>query len=279
MPTFPKPPILDHPLDAPTAFTPDTLMGDVRRVRNTGTEDLPSVCFLEFDGDLTDWLVERGRAAPFRSWPCFHTTMFSLELDGIRCGIIARTIGGPYAVLIAEQLHALGVHTIVGLTSAGRVARDLAVPGLVVASSAIRDEGTSYHYLPPASEVACPSVLLPQIAKELSKCGLPVSVGKVWTTDAPYRETHEQLERWAGAGALAVEMQAASLFAFGQARNADVVVVAVVSNSVDHSNGQFDTGTQEQGLAVLRALARATRKPDAGGQAADIVGTKERGIR
>jgi len=78
-----KPPILNHPVDKVSAFTAEALIEDVRRLREIGNEALPAVCFLEFDGDLTDWLVERRAATPFRSWACFHTTMFALELEGI----------------------------------------------------------------------------------------------------------------------------------------------------------------------------------------------------
>jgi uridine phosphorylase len=97
------------------------------------------------------------------------------------------------------------------------------------------------------------------IARELSALGVPVSTGKVWTTDAPYRETKQQLEHWAAEGVLAVEMQAASLFAFGQSRHVPVAVVARVTNAVDHAGSQFDTGSFEQGLTILTALARAAR--------------------
>jgi len=181
--------------------------------------------------------------------------MFAIDLGGARCGIVPRTIGGPYAVLVAEQLHEGGVELIVGLTSAGRLAPDLDLPAVVLADSAIRDEGTSYHYLPPAPEVACPSRALSYFARALASASLSARVGKVWTTDAPYRETASQLRRWADDGALAVEMQAASLFAFGEARGADVAVVARVSNAVDYEGGQFDTGSHEQGLALLQAIA------------------------
>ncbi len=234
-------------------------MNDVREQRRVGGEAIPDVCFLEFDGDLTDWLVEQKIAAPFQSWACFHTTMFEMDLEGVRCGIIARTIGGPYAVLIAEQLHAAGAGLIAGLTSAGRVAADLPIPGIVVAASAIRDEGTSYHYLAPGEEVSCPAHLTVPIAQELAGAGFEVRVGKVWTTDAPYRETVTQFGKWAEKGALAVEMQAASLFAFAQARKANVAVVARVSNAVDHEGSQFDTGSHEAGLTILKAVARAGR--------------------
>jgi uridine phosphorylase len=250
-------PILHHPVEDASAFTAEALINDVRQLRNVGSEALPSICFLEFDGDLTDWLVEQQIATPFDSWACFHTTMFSLELEGVKCGIIARTIGGPYAVLIAEQLRSAGARLIIGLTSAGRVAPDLPIPGLVVASSAIRDEGTSYHYLPSEEHAICPPHLTHPIARELSCSGFAVQIGMVWTTDAPYRETKTQLDKWAREGALAVEMQAASLFAFGQTRNVRVAIVARVSNAVDHGGSQFETGSNEQGLAILKALARA----------------------
>jgi uridine phosphorylase len=253
------PPILRHALDQPSAFTPESLIDDVRRSRQIPAGAVPPVCILDFDGDITDWLVRDGIAETFAPWTCFHTAMFSMDLEGVSCGIIARTIGGPYAVLIAEQLQAAGAKLIVGLTSAGRVSPDLPLPCLVVATSAIRDEGTSYHYLAPGREVACKSPVVPFLERELIATGWAVRSGKVWTTDAPYRETRTQLDQWAREGALAVEMQAASLFAFGIARHAQVASVAMVSNAVDHSGAQFDTGSQDDGLRVLKAIARAAR--------------------
>jgi uridine phosphorylase len=254
-----NPPILDHALAQPSAFTARNLIDDVRRSRQVPNGNVPPVCILEFDGDLTDWLVREGLAKPFWPWACFHTSMFAMDLEGVTCGIVARTIGGPYSVLIAEQLQAAGAKVIVGLTSAGRVSPDLPLPCLVVATSAIRDEGTSYHYLPPASEVACNSPVTPLLERELIATGWAVRSGKVWTTDAPYRETKVQLEKWAREGVLAVEMQAASLFAFGIARQACVASVAMVSNAVDHTGEQFDTGSQDDGLQILKGIARAAR--------------------
>ena len=242
-----NPPILNHALEQPSGFTAQSLIDDVRRARQIPTGAIPHVCILDFDGDLTDWLVREGIAKVFPSWACFHTTMFSMELEGVTCGIIARTIGGPYTVLIAEQLHSAGARLIIGLTSAGRVSPDLPLPCLVVVTSAIRDEGTSYHYLPPGKEVACPTPVASLLDRELSAIGWTVRCGKVWTTDAPYRETRVQLQDWAAEGVLAVEMQAASLFAFGNARKAAVASVAMVSNAIDHAGEQFNTGSQEEG--------------------------------
>ena len=117
------------------------------------------------------------------------------------CGIISRTIGGPYAVLIAEQLAAAGAQLIIGLTSAGRVSPVLPLPCLVVVTGAIRDEGTSYDYLPASRKIACRTPVLPLLERELKETGRTLRAGKAWTTDAPYRQTKQQLRYWADAGA------------------------------------------------------------------------------
>ncbi|MGA2713416.1 MAG: nucleoside phosphorylase [Bryobacteraceae bacterium] len=257
MPDHLNSPILNHPLEQPSAFTARNLIDSVRKARNIPTGAIPPLCLLEFDGDLTDWLSGQGLAKPCPSWPCFHTSMFAIELDGVTCGIIPRTIGGPYAVLIAEQLAAAGTELIIGLTSAGRVSPDLPLPCLVVATGAIRDEGTSLHYLPAGKHVACPTPVVALLQRELAATGWTVRCGEVWTTDAPYRETKSQLEDWATEGVLAVEMQAASLFAFGAAMGVSVACIAMVSNAVDHDGQQFDTGSQEDGLRIIEACVRA----------------------
>ncbi len=143
----------------PPWSTAKKLIENLRRTRKVPNGIVPRLCILEFDGDLMDWLLQEGIAKPFPSRVCFHTSMFAMELEGLTCAIIARTIGGRYAVLIAEQLQAAGAKIIIGLTSAGRLAPDLPLPCLVVAAGAIRDEGTAYHYLPPGREVACPAPL------------------------------------------------------------------------------------------------------------------------
>jgi len=257
MPDNSKAPILNHPLEQPSAFTASHLIDSVRRTRKIPNSAIPPLCLLEFDGDLTDWLVQQGLAKPFPSWPCFHTTMFAIEFEGITCGHIPRTIGGPYTVLIAEQLAAAGVELIVGLTSAGRVSPELPLPCLVVATGAIRDEGTSFHYLPASRDVACHAPVVPLLVRELAATGWTIRCGEVWTTDAPYRETKTQLENWAAEGVLAVEMQAASLFAFGVARGVAVASIAMVSNAIDHDGQQFNSGSQEDGLRIIQACVRA----------------------
>jgi uridine phosphorylase len=250
-------PLLHHPLDERTAFTPQALIAAVQSMRRLPHTRVPTVCVLEFDGDLTDRLVAERVAKPVPTWACFHTPMFEIAADGSACAIIPRTIGGPYAVLVAEQLAASGARLIVGLTSAGRVRPDLRIPSLVLATSAVRDEGTSYHYIAPRRAIDAPAEVLPYVHRELARLDTPVYEGLVWTTDAPYRETQRQIEHHASGGVLAVEMQAASLFAFSAARSVPVAVVAHVSNAIDHAGEPFDRGPAIESDRLLHAICRA----------------------
>lgn len=232
-------------------------MEAVRTERSLAMVRVPPICVLDFDGDLADGLLREGAATVSESWACFHTQMLVTKAGNVECGVIPRTIGGPYAVLIAEQLHAAGAQLTIGLTSAGRIAPSLPLPSIVVVDEAIRDEGTSLHYLPPSRTIATST---PSVVDDLIQhlTGLSsVRRGLAWTTDAPYRETDQQLRAWRDAGALVVEMQAASLFAYGQARGAAVAVVALVSNSVDGGDKPFDTGGHTYRAQLLTAVVNA----------------------
>lgn len=232
-------------------------MEAVRTERSLAMVRVPSICVLDFDGDLADGLLREGAATVSESWACFHTQMLVTRAGDIECGVIPRTIGGPYAVLIAEQLHAAGAELTIGLTSAGRITPALPLPSIVVVDEAVRDEGTSLHYLPPSRTITTPSPLLvDDLVEHLSGLS-PVRRGLVWSTDAPYRETAQQLSAWRDEGVLAVEMQAASLFAFGKAHGTAVAVVALVSNSVTGGHKSFDTGGHGYRTGVLAALATA----------------------
>jgi uridine phosphorylase len=183
--------------------------------------------------------------------------MFSLEVDGDTFGIIPRTIGGPYAVLVAEQLLASGAKVVLGLTSAGRVCPSLPLPSFVIPTRALRDEGTSYHYIAPSSFVEAIPDLIEALYAAVQPLGRAVSRGAVWTTDAPYRETHEQLKDYAQAGVLAVEMQAASLFAFSAAKQFPIGIIAQVTNAVHDTEESFDKGSHTDEFRLVEAMCRA----------------------
>lgn len=252
-------PLFDHPLAATSHFRAADVVTSVRQIKGLEAKPVPEICILEFDGDLTDALIARGEVHQFPEWPCFHTTMWLWESGDLSCGIVARTIGGPFAVLVAEQLIVCGAQVVVGITSAGRVSDHIPVPGIVVADSALRDEGTSMHYLPPSHTVEADRQLADALVESLAMESIPLVRGTVWTTDAPYRETAEQLERHSRDGILAVEMQAASLFACGQRQEFPVGLVAHVTNGGNESQN-FDKGTDDTDYQLLQAVCRGARR-------------------
>lgn len=253
-------PLFDHHHDEVTAFTPQRLLEAVVTSKKLAHHRVPEVVVLEFDGDLYDALVADG-APHCPTWACFHTPMCLISVDGSPAGVVPRTIGGPFATLIAEQLFASGARVVLGLTSAGRVRRGVPLPHVVVVDSAIRDEGTSLHYLPAGRIVEASPSLVEALAREVAKLPLRSYQGLAWTTDAPYRETPSMLAARAEEGALAVEMQAASLFAFARARGVDVGVVAYVTNAVDNGPDEaFDKGPANIERELLLSMVRAARE-------------------
>jgi hypothetical protein len=169
------------------ALVPSSLRAPVGLTAVAFASRTPPVCVLDFDGDLFDHLIAAGISSPSSSRACFHTSMQVIILDGVTCGVVSHTIGGPYAVLVAAQLRAAGAKMIVGKTSAGRVSPDLPLPSIVIPDEAIRDEGTSLHYLAASPTVsATATVLLDRLVQEMSTVSLHVHRGCVWTTDAPY---------------------------------------------------------------------------------------------
>jgi uridine phosphorylase len=102
---------------------------------------------------------------------------------------------------------------------------NIAVGHIIVRTSADRDEGTSYHYLPPGREVAASEAATQTVMRTLDAHGVPYTSGKTWTTDAIYRETPEKIALRRGEGCIAVEMEAAAFFAVAQFRGVEMAQI------------------------------------------------------
>jgi uridine phosphorylase len=131
-------------------------------------------------------------------------------------------IGASMTAAALEMLIAVGVDKVIACGGAGNLEADHAVGHLVVPTAAVRDEGTSYHYLPPARTVAASPAAVVAIRAELDARGVPYATGLTWTTDAIFRETRERVAARRREGCLTVEMEAAALFAVGEFRGATV---------------------------------------------------------
>lgn len=261
-----RPPILrDKQYSAPSAFTPESLVREARRQKGLPEATVPEVCVLDPDGDIVRHLRATGRARRTAGWACYHSEMDNFEQGGCEYGIVGCAVGASYAVLLAEQMFASGCRLLISITSSGQITALRSPPYFILIERALRDEGTSYHYLPASDYAEADPGLLADLAAELSHVGEPVERGATWTTDAPFRETAEAIEAARAQGILAVEMEAAALYAFARARGRAVLCFAHVTNQMgqigDFEKGEANGATASLALiqAVAEAQARARR--------------------
>ena len=240
---------------AHSIFDPAGLMRESRRQNNLPEGDVPEVCLLDPDGDLFRHLKTMG-AERNPHWACYHSEMMNLILDGRTIGVIGSVVGAPYAVLVAEQLFVSGCRLLISVTSAGQIVSAGPPPYFVLIERALRDEGTSHHYLLPANYVSVPPTMH-ELGKSIPQSDPRIVYGGVWTTDAPFRETAAAVDFARAEGLLAVEMEAAALYALAQAKNLPILCFARVTNQMATVENDFEKG-EENGNTDLLALLRKT---------------------
>lgn len=246
--------------DRPSEFTPESLLREARRQKSLSEAAVPAVCVLDPDGDIVRQLRISGAAIRDPDWACYHSDLYRFERGGREFGIIGCAVGASYAVLVAEQMFASGCRLLASITSSGQITALRPPPYFILIEKALRDEGTSYHYLPPSEYSEADADLLERIAARLETIGEPVERGATWTTDAPYRETAGAIAAAREKGILAVEMEAAALYAFARARNRPVLCFAHVTNQMGQIEGDFEKGEANgatAALALIEAVAAA----------------------
>lgn len=255
------PPILDNKhTSSPSVFVPSALLREARRQKNIAVVQVPSVCILDPDGDLVRSLRSAGKAKSFQGWPCYHTELDTFVLAGREVGIVGRVVGASFAVLVAEELFASGCELLISLTSAGQIVSSGPPPYFVIIDRALRDEGTSYHYLPASEFAEADAQLVRAATIAAMKTGPRIIVGATWTTDAPFRETAEAIESAQTKGILAVEMEAAALYAFAGSADVRILCLAHVTNTMGQDGADFEKGEADgtrDALSVLGNLIEA----------------------
>jgi uridine phosphorylase len=149
---------------------------------------------------------------------------------------------------------------LVSLTSAGQITPAGKPPYFVVIDRALRDEGTSYHYVAPSEFAEADPHLIAEAKDALAQVALRSVVGPSWTTDAPFRETAEAIEAARRKGILAVEMEAAALYAFAKAQAHSVLCLAHVTNAMGQNGDDFEKGERDGAADAMRLLAAIIRR-------------------
>ncbi len=254
-----KPPILAQKhYSAPSAFTPESLLREARRQKRMAEASVPAVCILDPDGDIVRALVGKGQARLDPAWACYHTQLYSFAHAGLQYGIVGCAVGASFAVLIAEELFASGCELLISVTSSGQVIPVRLPPYFVTIDRALRDEGTSYHYMAPSDYSYADTDIISALDGAFDNFAVPVLTGATWTTDAPFRETQQAIDAMREKRLLAVEMEAAALYAFAQARRKPVLCFAHVTNQMGRVDGDFEKGEADGSKDALDLIAIAT---------------------
>lgn len=240
----------------PSVFRPENLLREARRQKHLRECPVPEVCVLDPDGDLVTYLKRVGKAEKNECWACYHSGLYSYTLNGTEIGLIPCVVGASYAVLVAEQLFASGCELLISVTSAGNIAENSTSKRFALITEAIRDEGTSYHYLPADQPAVLSGSLLQRIRTKSKDADIPFFEARSWTTDAPYRETQSAIDAMEKEKVVCVEMEASALYAFAEKMQKEVICFAHLTNNMAQSEGDFEKGKEFGSLETIELISK-----------------------
>jgi uridine phosphorylase len=203
--------------------------------------DMPEHCVICFFKEVIEQVVAEKNAKLLveNQWEDGPHPVYEIDRGGKRLAFFHPGIGAALSAALLEEVIAFGCRKFIACGGSGVLVKDIAVGNLVIVSGAVRDEGVSYHYLPPNREVKASTMGMNALIGELERRGIPYLTGKTWTTDAPYRETPTRIARRKAEGCLTVEMECAGMMAVAQFR--DVVFGQVLYAGDDLSGTDWDT--------------------------------------
>jgi uridine phosphorylase len=224
----------------------------------------PEGCVLCFFQDVLDKLRDNGRLTPL--WSAHSEVglhpVYQIEVEGRCLAVTHPSVGAPFAAALLEETIARGCCKFIACGGAGVLQSEIAQGHIIVPTSAVRDEGTSYHYLPPGREVSASPAGVAAIEQVLKAHEIPFIAGKTWTTDAFYRETPAKIQRRKDEGCITVEMEAAAFFAVALFRGVTFAQILYGGDDVggvewDSREWHRDASTREKlfWLAVEACLA------------------------
>lgn len=159
--------------------------------------------------------------------------MFLVKKTKGNVGVLSNFgIGAPVVVSLAEEMISFGVKKIIILSWAGALQKNLVTGDIVINDSAIRDDGVSHHYIKSDERAYADVNLKTKIENELTKQNVKFYSGSTWTTDAPYRETKEEILKYQLENVQTVEMEIAGLLTLGQVRGVQVASIVIVADSL-----------------------------------------------
>lgn len=241
--------------DDDVALTPSDYLAWAAQEKGLSVPKVPAACLFAFDPELLQAFEEQFEVKHRTDWPATHSKLYEVRTPATDLSIVVGAVGAPFAAMTMEELIACGATRFVSAGACGVLSPNIASPALILADSAIRDEGTSFHYLPPAPEIELDRAEVMRFAEMISERVGPPHVGKVWTTDGLYRETKTKLTSYRDRGVIAVEMEISALAAVARRRQVGYVGLLYALDNLSKAQASFPDATRKQ-LADKRSLAR-----------------------
>jgi uridine phosphorylase len=197
---------------------------------------VPPTVLLTFQSEIAEQFVRETHARPAGQGFSFETSvpMWRGTLGTAPVMVAKLPIGAAAATIALELLIACGARTFVMAGNAGSLTPDAPIGAIIVPTGALREEGLSYHYLPPDAEPGPDAELVEGLVAATEMRGRKPLAGRVWTTDAIFREMGWKVRQYGAAGILAVEMELAALMAVVQTRGARFGAVLAISDELFH---------------------------------------------
>jgi uridine phosphorylase len=215
--------------------------------------DVPESCVICFFRDVIEKVVSEHHASVVveNQWEDGLHHVYEIVHHDRRLAFFHPGVGSSLSAALLEEVIAFGCRKFIACGGCGVLQEDIAAGHLIVLSSAVRDEGTSYHYLPPGREVQADQAAMQALVSVLVDRGVPHIVGKTWTTDGPYRETRAKIQKRKDEGCLTVEMEASALMAVAQFRQVPFAQVLYAGDDLsgsewDNRDWQARAGVRER---------------------------------
>jgi uridine phosphorylase len=197
----------------------DTATDGVIRPNRSGRSKVPSKCLMTFFGEVLDSFAEKHGAAEINYYgsEMRRFPIYEVEYKGVKISLIQAAVGSASIAMMADLLISYGVTDLIACGGCGVLA-DIPAGDVIIPVFALRDEGASYHYLPPSREIALNPDVVKIIRQTLNEFDTHYIEAKTWTTDAFYRETPDMITYRKEEGCSVVEMECATLAAVAQFR-------------------------------------------------------------
>ena len=184
-----------------------------------GEPNIPAKCLMTFFDEVLQDFVKKHNAVEVNSYisEMKDFPIYKAIYKGVEIGLTQATVGSGSSAMQADHIIGHGVKTLIACGSCG-VLTDIPAGDVIIPTSALRDEGASYHYLPPAREIALDGKVIASIKKTLDELAAPYVEAKTWTTDAFFRETPSMVAYRKQEGCAVVEMECATLAAVSEFR-------------------------------------------------------------